>query len=99
MIIQYKNLDELKRSETNIVKGFSEKYGQRIERYFPEEDAELIVHIKDYKQTGSKVKYSIHIRAGRVKVLSADASGWDISKTMKAAFAKLEKELNKKFKR
>ena len=99
MIIQYKNLDELKLGEKGIVRQVTEKYAARIERSFPQEDATLVVHIKDYSPLGERIKYSVHVRVTKISGLSAQAVGWDLHKATRLAFEKLQKEIEHRFRK
>ncbi|MEK6812574.1 MAG: HPF/RaiA family ribosome-associated protein [Nanoarchaeota archaeon] len=99
MIIRYAGLEKLARPEKVDVESLAERYAQRLERFFPQPDAELQVHLKRYDQAGARIKYSVHVRVGIGKSGQAEAVDWDLRKATRSALEKLEKEIKHKFKR
>ncbi|HLD12189.1 MAG TPA: hypothetical protein VJB87_01205 [Candidatus Nanoarchaeia archaeon] len=96
MIIRYVGFDKLSLPEKSDVMTLAEKYGQKLERFFPQPDAELMVQVKLYDEAGARIKYSVHTAVGIVRSARGDAVAWDLRKAVRAALMKLMPELEKK---
>jgi ribosome-associated translation inhibitor RaiA len=68
-----------------------EEFSKKIERKLRNVKS-FKIHIKEYSP-GGKVKYSIHaILDYSGKVIEADASDWDLKKTVHKVFHKIEEQ-------
>jgi len=99
MIIRYTGIEKLSRPEKIDLEGLAEKYAGRMDRFFPQPDAELMVHLKLHGEAGARIKYSIHVKVGIGKLVQAEAVDWDLIKAARTALEKLQKELVHKFKK
>ena len=56
----------------------------------------LLVHFKQYKKHGARVKHSVHIRASSPGLnVKAEAASWNVISSLQEALASLERELRK----
>ncbi len=99
MIIRYTGLEKLAKPEKIDLELLAEKFAVRMNRFFPQEDAELQVHLKLHDLAGARIKYSIHVKVGIGKLFQAEAVDWDLIKAARSALEKLHKELIHKFKK
>ena len=75
---------------------FSE-YSRKIESKL-KKISSFVVHVKEYNKTGSRKKFSIHVRVvAPTGILEADAWDWDFRRTLHKVFKKLEHEIEHKF--
>lgn len=60
----------------------------------------LLVHFKQYKKTGARVKHSIHIRASAPGLsVKAEAVSWNVITSLQNALSELEREIKKQLTR
>lgn|GEM_PF-1012690 len=56
----------------------------------------LLVHFKQYKKSGARVKHSVHIRASSPDLnLKAEAVSWNVITSLQSALKQLEREIRK----
>ena len=93
--IQYVGLKDLG-DDASQVRDLMEKYSEKFDRDFVGHT--LIVHTKLHN-VGGRVKYSFHARIDHPQMLAkADASDWDLRRTVHKMMKALENEVEHKFK-
>ena len=86
-------LDDLSLLEKAKISVLFSKYKVKIKRILYNIDS-IKIHIKKYKKSGAKSKYSLHIRIlTPKKIFEVEKSEWDLSKVLHISFKALENEI------
>lgn len=98
-IIQFIGLDDLNEEEKTVLKELSEEYYEKIKRSLKNMTS-LAVHVKIYKNEGSRKKYSLHVRAiAPTDIIETDKEAdWDLARTLHKSFKNIERQIEHKFK-
>jgi len=99
-IIQYVGLDQLDEKEKAILNKLSSEYHGRIKRIL-NNNTSLVVHIKKFKKEGKankEHKFNITVKTvAPTRPFRAAENDWNLNTAIRAAFEKLEKELEKAY--
>ncbi len=95
-VIQFTGVNGLNQEQKRLLSKISTEYYQKIKQQLHNE-TNITVHIKAYNKTGSRCKYSIHIKAiaPTKTFVSTKAVNWDFSTTLHKAFKDLEMAIKK----
>ena len=97
MSVQFINLKILEEEEKPTVNKLVDEYFSKIQREI--KNASLIVQFKKYNKEGRRAKYSIHARVDAPSIIcSAEASDWDLARTLHKVFNKVQNEIKHKYK-
>jgi len=87
-------LNDLNILEKAKINRLLSKYKGKIKRILPANIDSIKIHIKKYKKSGSKSKYSLHIRIlTPKKIFESEKSDWDLAKVLHISFKALENEI------
>lgn len=93
--IQVVNAPELDEIDLAKVNGTINASYDRVKKRLGSPYA-LLVHFKQYKKQGSRVKHSVHIRASSPALnLKAEAVSWNVITSLQSALNELEREIEK----
>lgn len=99
--IQYVGLDELDIDTYQSIhlRRIVSRHAADIQKYFKNE-FQLVVHIKEYSKTGSRHKFSVHLRATHpgATVPATQGHGWNVRTAVQESFKRLASHLAKKYK-
>src|SRR3989344_3535344 len=94
--LQTKGFETLSPTTKEEFEKIWEEHAKKIERKLKGAES-CRIHIKEYSP-GGKTKFSIHVLVTYSgKSLEADASDWDLGRTFKQVFAKIEQLAEHKF--
>ena len=96
--IQFIGYDDLDDQEKVVLNKLATEYHEKIQRFFLNEDLNLVVQIKKLKKDGDKHKYSLHIRVNAPASVaqSSKAADWDLARALHKAFKDLERSIEHK---
>ena len=95
-VIQYTGMKNLDDEQKRLLDKISTEHYEKIKQMLHNETS-ISVHLKTYHNTGSRRKYSIHVKAAAPTraFVSTKAADWDFAKTLHMAFKDLEMAIKK----
>lgn len=94
-IVRYAGIEVLSSEEKRILDKLSAEYFEKLKRSI-KNIAEVIIHVKAYKEEGKRKKFSIDVRVNSpmLKTLTSTRShDWDFSRAIHKAFHDIESQL------